>query len=794
VIFPEDFERKTGFDRIRQLLEDNCSSEHSRDLAREVEFRIEARDLQAHFALLGEFIDMARKHPSWPAPAAVPDLRALLEYLRIEGASPSEEQLHDIRRHLSLFEQLCRFFDKQKALYPLLHALIAAQVRVAEPLAIIQAVIDPDGRMRPNASAEFGRLGKQISDLEREVRRITLSVFQQARDAGLTAETELTVREERLVIPLLAEHKRKVDGLVHDVSARGRILYVEPTASFETNNLLKQKYLDRRREKERILRETANKLRPWLDGIASIGSLHARLDLLTAMERLATRLHAGIPEIGKNNSLQLIEARHPVLMLRAAQPLKQVVPLHVELGGENKLLIISGPNAGGKSIALKTILLLQYMVQCGLPVPADPRSVFPVFRHLLLDLGDDQSIDNDLSTYSAHLAAMKRFLEKSSPRALYAIDEMGTGTDPQIGGYMAEAILERLLASGAVGVVTTHYGNLKTFANRNEGVANAAMAYDVEQLRPMYKLVMGKPGSSFAIELARSSGLEEPILQRARNLSSGTGAEVEELLTQLEREKNQYESRLRLLEEKERIADQLTAEYRKLKEKIETRREAYLEAAKAEARKLLENANSEIELAIRLIREGKADKESSLKAREKIETQRIKTAPAKPVKKVETVTQPLLKATELLPGHLVRMRETGTRGELIEVKRDKAYVAFGLLKTWVPLAQLENDTAAAKAEKTKRLGGIDWVSKHQSFSPEMDVRGARGEEAMERISRWLDEAYTLGQPQLRVIHGKGDGILRKLLREHLKKLPFIKSYENEHADLGGDGATLIYLR
>ncbi len=794
MIFPDDFERKTGFDRIRQLLEEHCTSEHSRDLARAIQFNSETKELQAHFALLGEFIAMVRKHPSWPAPASVPDIRPLIDYLRIAGASPSEDQLHSIRRHLGLFEQISKFFEKHKVLFPLLFQKVSTHMRVAEPLAIIQAVIDPDGKMRPNASAEYGRLGKQISDLEREVRRITMSVFQQARDAGLTAETELTVREERLVIPLLAEHKKKIDGLVHDVSARGRILYVEPTASFETNNLLKQKYLDRRREKERILRETADKLRPFLDGIADIGALHAELDLLSAKEHLAGRLHAGIPNLGKNNQLNLIEARHPVLMLRAVQPLKQVVPLQVELGGENKLLIISGPNAGGKSIALKTILLLQYMVQCGLPVPADPRSVFPVFHHLLLDLGDDQSIDNDLSTYSAHLAAMKRFLEKTSPRALFAIDEMGTGTDPQIGGYMAEAILERLLASGAVGVVTTHYGNLKTFANRNEGVANAAMAYDVEQLRPMYRLVMGKPGSSFAIELARSSGLEEPILQRARNLSSGTGAEVEELLTQLEREKNQYESRLYLLEEKEKMADQLTLEYRKLKEKIEARREAYLESAKADARKLLENANREIELAIRLIREGKADKESSLKAREKIEAQRVKTAPAKPVKKVETAPQPMLKGAELLPGHLVRMRETGTRGELIEVKRDKAYVAFGLLKTWVPLAQLENDIAAAKAEKTKRLGGIDWVSKHQSFSPEMDVRGARGEEAMERITRWLDEAYTLGQPQLRVIHGKGDGILRKLLREHLKKLPFVKSYENEHADMGGDGATLIYLR
>jgi len=351
-----------------------------------------------------------------------------------------------------------------------------------------------------------------------------------------------------------------------------------------------------------------------------------------------------------------------------------------------------------------------------------------------------------------------------------------------------------LLKSGATGVITTHYGNLKTFADRHNQVMNAAMAYDVEQLKPLYKLKTGKPGSSFALELARNSGLDKRIIARTRELASGTAANLEELLISLERERSTVESKMRVLEEKTRVADEMTTEYRRLKEKFESKRQAMLEAAKADARRILEETNREIELAVRLIRERGADAESIRQGKEKIEKQKKKTEPVKPVAPVVQSEFRPIAAESLLPGMAVLLKENGSRGELIEVRKNKAYVAFGLVKTWVQLAQLAEAVPQETVAKRKKSGGIDWVAKHQSFSSELDLRGARGEEALNRFARWLDDAWSLGQPQLRVIHGKGDGILRKLLREHMKSLPYVKEYKNEHADLGGDGATLIYLR
>ena len=794
MIFPEDLERKLGFDRIRAILVDCCTSRHSADLARETTLSFDQEELEAHFQLLGEFFELGKRHPSWPAPRSMPDVRALCHYLSIPGSCPEEEQLHELRMHLLQADKLRVFLEKHQVYYPLLHEACGVLMPVKEPLAHIQAVLYPHGVLRENASALYGKLGKQVAELEQEVRRITLGVFQWAKNEGLTAETEITVREERLVIPLLAEHKKRVDGLVHDISARGRILYVEPAAAFEANNRLKQVYLDRRREKERILRETADKVRPFLPGVEEIALLHARLDVLSAHEALAGKLHAGIPQFTSQPVLKLAEARHPLLMLRSEKPLEQVVPVDVFLDEKSRMLIISGPNAGGKSIALKTIMLLQYMVQCGLPVPADQSSRFPVFRKLLLNLGDDQSIDNDLSTYSAHLRAMNRFLQEADEHTLLAIDELGTGTDPQIGGFLSEAVLEQLLASGAMAVVTTHFGNLKTFAERHSGVQNAAMAYDVQELKPLYRLVPGKPGSSFALELARKTGMPPAVLERTRALGAGTMGNMEELLLQLEQERNRFQKQSERLSEKEALADKLSKDYAQLKDKLEAKRQAIMEAARRDAAALLEQTNRQIEQTIRLIKETRADKEQTVKARKALDQLRTEVQPKKPQEKPKPAAKPL-KAEHLLPGMKVLMAGTDTRGELIEVKKDKAYVAFGLVKTWVPLAQLSEAEPVQQPQHTRKSGlGMDWVSRHSNFAAELDLRGARGEEALATFSKWLDEAYALGQLQLRVIHGRGDGILRKLLREHMKSLPFIKEYKSEHADLGGDGATIIYLR
>ncbi len=794
MIFPEDLERKLGFDRIRAILVDCCTSAHGADLALQTAFSDSRRQLEAHFTLLQEFFELGKRHPSWPAPRSMPDVRALCNYLAIPGSCPEEEQLHELSLHLLQADKLRVFLEKNKIHYPLLHEEFSALMPVKEPLAHIQAVLYPHGVLRENASALYGKLGRQVSDLEQEVRRITLGIFQWAKNEGLTADTEITVREERLVIPLLAEHKKRVDGLVHDVSARGRILYVEPSAAFEANNRLKQLYLDRRREKERILRETADKIRPFLPGVEEIAGLHARLDLLSAHEALAAKLHAGIPVFSEHSILKLAEARHPLLMLRTAKPLEQVVPVDVLLDEGSRMLIISGPNAGGKSIALKTIMLLQYMAQCGLPVPADTSSRFPVFRKLLLNLGDDQSIDNDLSTYSAHLAAMNRFLREADQYTLLAIDELGTGTDPQIGGFLAEAVLEQLLEAGSMAVITTHFGNLKTFAERHTGVQNAAMAYDVQELKPLYRLIPGKPGSSFALELARKTGMPESVLQRSRELGAGTMGNFEELLLQLEQERLRFQKQTVSLGEKEALADKFSREYGQLKDKLEAKRQAIMDAARKEAADLLEHTNRQIEQTIRLIKETRADKEQTVKARKDLEQLRQEVQPKKPVQRTVVASKPL-KAENLLPGMKVLMAGTDARGELIEVKKDKAYIAFGLVKTWVPLAQLSEAEPVQQPQATRKSGlGMDWVSRHSNFAAELDLRGARGDEALAQFAKWLDEAYALGQMQLRLIHGRGDGILRKLLREHMKSLPFIKEYKSEHADLGGDGATIIYLR
>lgn len=798
--YPQNFEQTLGFDRIRTALSQSCKYENSRKRVAEMDMATEAQALQARLDALSETQLLLAQMPSFFHFTETDDIGAYLPHLTIANYALDEMALFRIAKVAEAYLRSHRSLAQREDEFPHTLALFPPMESMRHVALGILAVLDEKAQLKPQASPLFGKLSQEIGRLEREGRTRIRQLYRSFKEQGFTAETEITVREERLVLPIMAEHKRKVKGFVKDVSATGKVLYIEPSELLELNNRLKELFAELRRERERILRELTQFVAPFqgelyraMEGLGEADFRRVKADWVHQQE-------AERPELVLDNKgLKWVEATHPVMRAELQKKNAAVIPLNLDMG-QARLLVVSGPNAGGKSVVLKTVLLLQYLFQCGLFVTARSNSRLGLFDVLAIDCGDGQSMEEGLSTFSAHLKNLRVMLDAASPKAMLGFDEVGAGTDPRFGAPIAQAVMESLSEKGAFAIATTHFSQLREWGMDQEPVLQASMAYDPRELKPLYRLVSGKPGSSFALELMRKTGFDAQWMKRIENLSGKEMGRTEDLMMQVERQTQELEERIGHVRKQEANLELLTAEYQALKNKLQDKRREVLAQAKTDAQRLLTEANQQIEQTIRVIREHGADKDKTQKARQtlhsfkaKVETQsekRLKALPHAASDKTQEKEEPL---RDLMPGMLVRSLRGDQEGEVLELSKDKALVAFGLLKMWVPKSEL--GAALSKRQQKKQRGqlGYNWIEKQQQFSEILDVRGLRADEAISRVHVWLDEAYTLGNRSLKVVHGRGTGALKKSLRELFKSLSYIKRFEHESEQFGGDGVTQIEL-
>lgn len=789
--YPKHIEQKLEFDQIRLLLHRKCISEMGREYVEKIRFVNRFDLLEKLLLQVKECKNMLMLDASFPSEHYY-NIDPYLRKAAIEGTFLSEEEFHQLRLLLNTFGAICHYFEQRTEVYPQLSALFGGIRFNRNLVKQIEHVLDDKGEMRPNASPELAKISSKINEKEKEVRRRLNALFEKASQEGWLADSGITVRDGRLVLPVLAEHKRKIQGLVHDESATGQTVYLEPTEVFETNNLIREYQIAYRREKERILLELTNRVRPDLPELASYLQKLGLIDFIRAKALLAIELDADLPILHKHAQATWVDAYHPLLKLNHQKAGLQVIPLSASLTREKRILVISGPNAGGKSVCLKTIGLLQYMLQCGLLVPCKSHSEVGLFGDMLVDIGDEQSIENDLSTYSSHLLHMKYFTEFSDAKTLFLIDEFGTGTDPQFGGPLAEAILNRLNQKQAFGVVTTHYSNLKNFAANTKGLENACMLYDHAHLQPLYVLEIGKPGSSYAFEIAQKTGLSEQVIEYAKSKVGDKQKRVDDLLIELEKEKAHVHELKKRYTEKEDKSKQLMEEYTKLKTELDTNRKKLLTEARQEALSIISEANSRIENTIREIREKKADTETIRKVRQEIRTEVEEL-------KVHTTSKPVIQqqpasSKPVTVGAFVQVTGQQNAAQVLEIKKNKALIAMGDLHSWIDVHKLNVVPTPKKETKNASTSGINLNTKLQHFQSELNLIGTRGEDALKQLQEYIDDAYLLGFKEVRIVHGKGYGILRKLVRGYLQRSPFVQHVADEHIEMGGDGVSIVTLK
>lgn len=795
-LYPENLYQKLEFDQVLQLLAGHCVSQSARELALQLQPHASETAVAQQQSLSYESYQLQAFDGGMPD-AQIPHISAYLRTAFIEGSFLDEEQCFELLKLLQYVKRLLGFFDARKESYPLMHALAADFELPKEAIVALDRVLGADGRLKPHASKELADIVASLNKLQSDTRKRLDGIYRRARAEGWVAETGITIRDGRLVIPVLAEHKRKMRGFVHDASSTGQTVYIEPAEVLEGNNEIRNLELAQQREIRRILVALTTEIRPFLPQIESAHRLAVDYDLLRAKALLALRFPTAIRPERHQKRLALRDAFHPLLYLHHKSQQKKVQPLGVSLDDAGRILVISGPNAGGKSVTLKTVGLMQLMYQTGLLLPAKEGSQMRTFRKLMVDLGDEQSIENDLSTYSSHLTNMRRFCEQADGDTLFLIDEFGTGTDPHLGGPIAEAILERLTAQGSYGVVNTHYSNLKLLPTRLLGLQNGSMGFNTDTLEPKYVLEMGKPGSSFAFEIAGKIGLPvDVILAAQKKLQAGT-QDVEQLLVQLEQEKQELERLKLLIDHKDQLLSELVARTEARELDLKVRKKQILDEAREAARGLLAKANKDIEQTIRQIREQGAEKEATKALRKQLEALKEEVDSQTQTEKLQLPAKAANDPLRLVVGARVKLKDSDTLGEVLELNKQEVVVAVGSLRMTVKANRLEViSKAEARKQERKALVSTGQVVRDAvgDFSPNLDLRGFRGVEALQALDRFLDRAVMAGYESLNILHGKGDGILRKLIREHLRKQRFVASFESEHADRGGDGITLVRLK
>lgn len=727
------------------------------------------------------------------------DPTAYLDRAAIEGTFLDVSQFFEIKMSLRTIRDSLRFISEtEEGTFEALKALGANIMVERSLLAALDKVVDDSGAVRDDATPELQRLKRDLIAQQAILRKTISSILKHAKNEGWTpSDVEPTIRGGRLVIPVIAEHKRRIKGLIHDESNTGQTVYIEPESIFELNNDIKDLENAYHRELIRILTALTNTLRHHIPELRKAYQYLGLLDFIRAKAAFARRIEATKPKLHKYPLVDWKQAFHPLLYLSHKQLGKPTVPMDLELNREQRILLISGPNAGGKSVSLKTVGLVQYMLQCGMLIPAADGSEAGIFHDIFIDIGDEQSIENDLSTYSSHLTNMKKFVTVADKRSLVLIDEFGTGTEPILGGAIAEAVLQTLNDSNVYGVITTHYTNLKNYAERTPGIVNGAMRYDHKHLQPLYQLEIGKPGSSFAIEIAQKIGLPKHIIDRASKLVGRDKIRYDRLLEELETEKQELEKKVREATKLEEKLKRQIKDYSDLKNFLEDSKQEIMREAKGKAKLLLKDANQKIESTIQQIKQSQAEKEKTKEARRELEefAQEVRKEEPRPAHK-------RIANGSIKEGDNVALVGQDSVGQVVSIKGKTAEVLFGGLKTIVKVDNLERVEGQVAKQKKARMEsgdggfsrGMNMTQRMADFASTLDIRGEYAEDALTRVMNFTDEAIMLGIPEIKIIHGRGNGVLRQVVRDYLYSVPEVASLGNEVEERGGDGATLAVLK
>lgn len=796
VIYPTNFEQKIGFVSIRQMVSGHCISQMGLEKVDEMAFSTDKALILKSLEQTDEFIRLLQTGVPFPV-RDFHDLREAFHQIQIEGTCLSVEDLFALKPSLNVLEAILRFGHSEGAVnFPQLKSLIENLFIERSIFTEVNRLVDDKGEIPDNASTELLEIRQSIRRKQGGIEKRIRQIMGDAKTAGwVDQKSEITIRDGRLVIPVKAGDKRAIRGFIHDESATGQTVYIEPAEIFDTSNEIKELEYAERREIHRILMAFTRLLRPYLSELRKAWNMLGELDFIRAKALLTNEIGGIKPEIKDTPYINWIQARHPLLEQKLKKQGKQVVPLDLQLNENERILVISGPNAGGKSVCLKTTGLLQYMLQCGLMLPMRIDSQCGLFDSLFIDIGDEQSILDDLSTYSSHLINMKALLENADGKTLFLIDEFGTGTEPQLGGAIAEAILLELNKKQAFGMVTTHYANLKLLADNHEGIINGAMLFDTRFMQPMYIMLTGKPGSSFAFEIAKKIGFPKQILDDAANITGDQHLKFEKQLQQLEVDKKA----IRKKEQDLRIADQLLTEvvekYKNLLAELEGKKKQYLREAAAEAQELIAKANSQIERTIKEIKEAQAEKTKTKEIRQNLE--KTKEEIAQKAKEVAEAKKKDEAEVVLKVGDTVCIDDMQVVGEILAISDTDATILFDTVKLRTSPDKLRK-VSRAEARKTQRRwqSGIaeDLSEKAEHFDLTLDVRGKRAEEALDIVDKYLDEAKLLSIKEVSILHGKGNGILRKLIREKLSHIHEVERFCDASLETGGTGITRVYFR
>ena len=823
-IYPENFENKIGFDKIRELLSSRCLSEMGKEHTVACSFSSDAELIEKQLDETVEFQKILRDEFNFPTGYFI-DMRSVLRKSKIQGTFLEVFELFDLKRSLETLRAISNFFkEKEQELFPRLY-LVVRSIQIFPFLHDrIDQILTKIGTIKDNASPELTKIRREILSLQSGVSKIMAKILKHAQAEGLVEkEVTVSIRDGRAVIPVLSSNKRKIRGIVHDESATGRTSYIEPEEIVETNNRIRELESAERREIVRILTKFTDELRPYAEDLEYSYEILGILDFIRAKALWSNDSKSLKPVLVPNPELNWLDARHPLLERNLSREKRKIVPLNIRLTKEDRILLISGPNAGGKSVCLKTVGLLQYAIQCGVPVPVHIDSVFGIFERVFIDIGDNQSLDNDLSTYSSHLSDMKFFVRNCHPRSLVLIDEFGTGTEPMLGGAIAESILNRINALQSYGVITTHYTNLKHFASSMPGIVNGAMMYDSNRMEPLFQLQIGKPGSSFAFEIARKIGLPEDILQEATDKIGKDHIDFDKHLRDIVRDKRYWESKRQDIRQSEKRLEELTSTYEDNLSEVKKLRKEILDKAKNEAAEILASSNKIVEQTIRDIKEASAEKEKTKETRKRLEEfkdtvsvtrdtedeqinrimekirQREDQKRLRPQTEVPKLPapEPPKKNSEPEAGSWIKLKDQDSHGLVLEVNGNNLVVAFGQLRSVVKRDRVEivshNEVKKNKENYTTARLNREINDKKLNFKPRIDVRGMRAEEGLQKIQEFIDEAIMVEANELHILHGKGNGILRELIRAFLKSEPAVKKFRDEHVQFGGSGITVVEL-
>ena len=821
MIYPSNFEQKTGFDKVRLLVSGKCLSPLGKERVAAMSFSTDYAFISNELDLVDEFVKIQQGETDFPANYFF-DVRYSLKRIRPEGTWMDEKELFDLKRSLQTIHDIIRFFqpgEDEEIKYPALTALAGDILVFPQLVGRIDTILDKFGKVKDSASPELQTIRREMTITMSNISRNLQSILRAAQSEGVVEkDVTPTMRDGRLMIPVSPAFKRKIKGIVHDESASGKTVFIEPESVVEANNRIRELEGEEKREIIRILTDFTNFVRPLVPDILQSYEFLADIDFIRAKALFAIEIQGIRPVVEDKQQLDWARAIHPLLYLSLKKQHKEVVPLDIELTTEKRLLIISGPNAGGKSVCLKTVGLLQYMLQCGLLVPMHESSRTGLFEHLFIDIGDEQSIENDLSTYSSHLTHMKYFVRNCNEQTILLIDEFGSGTEPQIGGAIAEALLNRFNQHKSFGVITTHYQNLKHFAEDTPGIVNGAMLYDRHLMQPLFKLAIGNPGSSFAIEIARKIGLPEDVIAEASEKVGMDYINMDKYLQDIVRDKRYWESKRQNIRQREKKLEDIIARYEKDLSEVSSQRKEIVREAKAEASRILSDANARIENTIREIKEAQAEKERTKQARQELQSfkdsvsdaqeeddklarkmAKLKERAERKKQKQKVSAQPVFNRNVIEVGDAVRLKGQTSVGTVMELQEKQATVAFGMIKSTVKLDRLEK---VSKNQIKKEIQKSTFVSEQTSdqmhekrlhFKQEIDVRGMRGEEALQTVTYFIDDAIQVGAQQVRILHGTGTGILRQLIREYLRSVPGVRSFHDEHVQFGGAGITVVEL-